>query len=198
MLVDTRARTRRIQTRAHTFILCGRRLLTPRASRRRLLAAAFRALVGGSRAAFLATGSIATAALATGTFLSPHDLRPLLDPAMGRYVISATARDLNIRGVTDPRTIAEELWPAEPIDSAYDVIATAIRQDDPTAHADVRRILLADALESALRDDPLIPLDLRRSPWRPAMLRRTWLECWNDIAPSAAYSAWDTVTASAG
>ncbi len=147
------------------------------------------------RRTLLASGA---ASLATGTFLSPHDLRPLLDPAMGRYVISATARDLNIRGVTDPRTIAEELWPAEPIDSAYDVIATAIRQDDPTAHADVRRILLADALESALRDDPLIPLDLRRSPWRPTMLRRTWLACWNDIAPSAAYSAWNTVTAPAG
>ncbi|GAA2534687.1 hypothetical protein GCM10009860_13720 [Microbacterium mitrae] len=143
------------------------------------------------RRTLLASGA---AALATGTFLSPHDLRPLLDPAMGRYVISATARDLNIRGVTDPLAIAEELWPAGPIDAAYDVMDAAIKQDDPTAHSDVRRILLADALEAALRNDPLIPLDLRHSPWRPTTLRRKWLALWNDIAPSAAYSSWGTVT----
>lgn len=37
-------------------------------------------------------------ALSTGTFLSAHDLRPLLDPSMRRYVISVTARDLEVRG----------------------------------------------------------------------------------------------------
>lgn len=147
------------------------------------------------RRALLASGA---ASLATSTFLSPHNLRPLLDPAMGRFVVSANARDLNIRGVTDPQVIAEELWSAAPIDAAYDVIAAAIRHDNPTAHADVRRILLADALESALLDDPLIPLELRRSPWRPTTLRREWLARWNNITPSAAYSAWDTVTAPAG
>lgn len=147
------------------------------------------------RRTLLASGA---ASLATGTFLTPHDLRPFLDPAMEKYVIAATARDLEVRGVTDPRVIVEELWPAAPIDAAYDVIDSAIRQDDPNAHADVRRILLADALESALRGDPLIPHDLRRSPWRPTTLRRTWLARWNSIAPSAAYSAWNTVTVPAG
>lgn len=147
------------------------------------------------RRTLLASGA---ASLGTGTFLSPHDLRPLLDPAMGKYVISATARDLEVRGVTDPCAIVEELWPAAPIDARYGVIDAAISQDDPNAPPDVRRILLADALETALRGDPLIPHDLRRSPWRPTRLRQTWLARWNDIAPSAAYSAWDTIAVPAG
>lgn len=130
------------------------------------------------------------AALSTGSFLSPHDLRAFLPAWSVPRVVSATMTDLDVRGVRDPAAIAELLWPAASIDAGYDVIERALAQDDPSAPADVRRLLLADALENALRDDPLVPPELRRSPWRPTLIRRRWLRRWAEIGSAGAYAAW--------
>lgn len=130
------------------------------------------------------------ASLSTGVFLSPHDLRPLLPPSAAPYIVSATVTDLDVRGERDPAAIAELLWPAAAIDARYDVVERALALDDVAAPADVRRLRLADALERALRDDPLIPPELRGGSWRPASLRRRWGQRWDEIGPGAAYAAW--------
>lgn len=130
------------------------------------------------------------ASLSTGVFLSPHDLRPLLPASATPYVVSATMTDLDMRGERDPQAIAELLWPAAAIDARYDVVERALARDDVGAPVNVRRLLLADALDRALRDDPLIPPELRAGSWRPAALRQRWNQRWDEIGPGAVYAAW--------
>lgn len=146
-----------------------------------------RAVRDALRRELIAMGS---ASLSTGVFISPHDSRSLLSTSAASYVVSATVTDLDVRGERDPRAIAELLWPAAAIDARYDALESALALDDVNAPADVRRLLLADALERALRDDPLIPAELRDGPWRPAVLRQRWAQRWSDVGPAAAYAAW--------
>jgi phenylacetic acid degradation operon negative regulatory protein len=65
------------------------------------------------------------------------------------------------------------------------VLAPAVAQAgtilSPTAEsALVGQLRLADALEHAMRHDPLLPLDLRPRPWPPSRLR-AWLEMWKAL-----------------
>lgn len=126
----------------------------------------------------------------TGLFISPHDLNPLLPATAEPFMVTAVATDLNVRGVCDPAEVAEALWPSGPLDSTYDVIEQALAEDDPAASADLRRLILATALEDAIRADPLIPPELRPEPWRPTHLRRRWAQRWNEIGPATAYAGW--------
>lgn len=54
--------------------------------------------------------------------------------------------------------------------------------DDDDVPVVTRQILLADALERAMRDDPLIPLELRPPDWAPTRIRRRWLDAWEGLA----------------
>lgn len=139
------------------------------------------------RRALVASGA---ASLSTGVFVSPHDLSTFVPAEAGEFMVTARVIDLNVRGVRDPIEIAETLWPAAPVDTGYDAVDQALAADSPNASADLRRLLLAAALEDAIRDDPLIPPELRPLPWRPARLRQRWKERWKEVGPAAAYAAW--------
>ena len=58
----------------------------------------------------------------------------------------------------------------------------------------MQQLRLADALERSLRDDPLLPPELRPRPWRPARLRRRWDEAWaapaGQLGAAALYRGW--------
>ncbi|KSW29576.1 PaaX family transcriptional regulator [Cellulomonas sp. B6] len=58
----------------------------------------------------------------------------------------------------------------------------------------VRQLRLADALERAMRDDPLLPPGLRPEPWPPAAARRTWRARWDALRAlpggDAVYRGW--------
>ncbi|MEU8814425.1 PaaX family transcriptional regulator [Actinoplanes sp. NPDC048796] len=126
------------------------------------------------------------AALAPGLYVSPHDLSPMLDsPAR---LVRATATDLDVRGVTDPVELTELLWPAGPVVEAYTAIEHVILKPGPDPV--VERLRLAEALERAMRDDPLIPLELRPSPWPPSDVRRAWLAAWNEQNDGRLYRGW--------
>ncbi len=130
------------------------------------------------------------APLSTGVFISPHDLGSLLPDQADRYMVTARATDVNVRGVCDPIEIAETLWPAVPVVEGYKAVEEALASNAPNVSADVRRIFLAAALEDAIRKDPLIPPELRPQPWRPAQLRQQWRRQWKEIGPATAYAQW--------
>ncbi|MEU4562713.1 PaaX family transcriptional regulator [Actinoplanes sp. NPDC023936] len=120
------------------------------------------------------------AVVSTGLYVSPHDLSAMVG---GGNLVRAVATSLDIRGVTSPPEIAELLWPALPIVEGYQVAERAISGSEDTGVPVVtRQILLADALERAMRDDPLIPLELRPADWAPSRIRRRWLDAWTRLA----------------
>jgi len=126
------------------------------------------------------------APIAPGLYVSPHDLTGMLDtPAR---LIKATAGELDVRGVTDPRVLAEQLWPAQPILDAYAAVETVLAA--PDSDPLVQQLRLAEALELALRDDPLLPAELRSGPWEPARIRSAWSAAWNSLSDDRLYRGW--------
>lgn len=119
------------------------------------------------------------AACSTGLYVSPHDLTPLLPPAVSPYLVAAAAENLTVRGLTDPREIIESLWPTQPTIDGYAPLARVLDAAEDGGTSLARQLSLADALEVALRHDPLIPNELRTGPWAPVALRRRWRECWH-------------------
>ncbi|MGW9628119.1 PaaX family transcriptional regulator [Microbacterium sp. NPDC055312] len=139
-------------------------------------------------------------AISTGLHVSPHDLIAELPDEALPYLSAATTGDLNVRGTTDARTIAQALWPSEPTLAAYATLDETLlrRISDPSLPAVVRLLLLADALELAIREDPLLPLELRRTPWPPSRTRRDWARRWEALreeCQSPVYDGWWPLTA---
>lgn len=140
------------------------------------------------------------ASVSTGLLVSPHDLADLIDPAHRRHLVRATTETLDLRGVTAPREIAETLWPATTVLTAAkeldaDLAATVAPGPAPDPVAVLaHRIHLADALERSLREDPLLPPELRPRPWPPRESRRRWLCAWSragqDTKGPAPYRGW--------
>lgn len=120
--------------------------------------------------------------LSTGLYVSPHTLGGMLDVDDNQYLVTARATDLDIRGITDPAEIAELLWPAADIVGHYRVVEAALAADDASDATETRQIRLADALEKAMRTDPLVPPELRAAPWTPAKTRREWRHRWQVIS----------------
>lgn len=134
-------------------------------------------------------------AISTGLYVSPHDLLDALRVDAGPYLSTATTDDLNIQGTTDPRAIAEDLWPHSHIVTAYTVIDDILREDaaDTSTPDIVRQLQLAEALERAIRDDPLIPLELRGGKWAPTTIRAAWARRWATLQESGGsliYQGW--------
>ena len=134
-------------------------------------------------------------AISTGLYITPHDLLQALRVDAGPYLSTATSDDLDIRGTSDPHVIAESLWPRAPIVNAYAVINDVLREDTAdTSRPDVvRQLHLADALERAMRDDPLLPLELRGGTWAPTTIRAAWAHRWNalrEAGGSLIYRGW--------
>lgn len=118
-------------------------------------------------------------ACSTGLYITPHDLTPLLSPDVNRYLVAAKAEEVTVRGASDPKQLTELLWPAESVTDGYMKLDQALDALAQETSPLVTQIRLADALESALRHDPLIPPELRGEFWQPAEVRRRWLELWS-------------------
>ncbi|WP_435744163.1 PaaX family transcriptional regulator [Microbacterium sp. PMB16] len=134
-------------------------------------------------------------AISTGLYVSPHDLRDALQTEAGQYLSTATCDDLDVHGENDPRLIAEALWPGAPVIDAYSHIERALADDDNDLSSPgvVRQLRLAEALERAMRDDPLLPVELREGPWAPTRIRAAWAQRWDALqtAPGGKiYEGW--------
>lgn len=133
--------------------------------------------------------------ISTGLYLTPHDVTTLLPSSITPYLVTATATTLTVRGLSEPRAIVEALWPAQETLRRYDALNVILANDssigiDPLS----RQLILADALEVALRHDPLIPIELRDAPWPPTSIRKKWMHQWEDVmsvAPDTSiYAGW--------
>ena len=134
-------------------------------------------------------------AISTGLYVSPHDLVTELPDEVWPYLSTGTTNDLGVRGTTNPREIAETLWPSQPTIAAYSTLDEALSRDtsDTDVPAVVRMLLLAESLEQAIREDPLLPLELRSAPWSPSKTRATWADRWDALseqAQSPLYRGW--------
>ena len=142
------------------------------------------------RRELLAAGA---ANLATALFVSPHNLAELLGKSVQPHLVTATATALTVRGQSKVADIAEALWPAAPIDTGYNIIEQALLDDNTAETVTVRKMRLADALERAIRLDPLPPPEIRPQPWRPTRLRTAWTERWNSMPTNGElqpYAGW--------
>lgn len=128
--------------------------------------------------------ALGAATISTGLYATPHDLVAELPDTAAPYLSSATTDDLTLRGITDPRELAETLWPGQPTVAAYAVLEGALHRDaaDRNSPPVARMLLLADALEQAIRHDPLLPPELRDSPWTPASVRAAWADRWGALS----------------
>ena len=132
------------------------------------------------------------AVASTGLYVSPHDLVRSLPRGASHYLTTATTADVCVHGVRDPLRIAETLWPSAPIVAAYRHIEEVL-DDDADRPEVVRALMLAEALERAMRDDPLLPLELRRGPWAPTAIRGRWARRWDTLRETDAggvYAGW--------
>jgi phenylacetic acid degradation operon negative regulatory protein len=134
-------------------------------------------------------------AISTSLYVSPHDLVTELPDEARPYLSTATTKDLDVRGMTNAQAIAEALWPSGPTVAAYSTLDEALHRD--TSNTDlppaVRMLLLADALELAIREDPLLPLELRGAPWSPSQTRIAWSHRWDQLSEegqSRIYRGW--------
>lgn len=124
--------------------------------------------------------------ISTGLFISPHDLAGMLDAEHRERTVRITASDATIRGQNDPRELAKMLWPPEPIIAVYErlerLLADRQVADVRSAEAALRaQLLLAEAIEQALRPDPLLPLELRSAQWQPTCVRHEWRTRWSAL-----------------
>lgn len=123
---------------------------------------------------------LGAAPVATSLYVSPHDLSPLLTPAFTPHLTCATATSLNVRGITAAHEIVELLWPGNVTEDAYALVLDLLDAVGSPVSQVARQLQLAQVLELALRDDPLIPGELRAQPWRPSAVRRRWLSSWRN------------------
>ncbi len=124
---------------------------------------------------------LGAAACSTGLYVTPHDITQLLSPGMGKYLVTAETERLTVHECDDPREIAASLWPPSPTLQAYQPLADLLDEAPTQGSVIERQLRLADALESALRGDPLLPRELRAGEWAPANLRRRWLDAWTRL-----------------
>ncbi|WP_306371495.1 PaaX family transcriptional regulator C-terminal domain-containing protein [Nocardiopsis sp. CC223A] len=142
---------------------------------------------------------LGAAPVSTGLYLSPHPLEGLLDAA-GEALVRAEAARVDVRGTTDPREVVELLWPAAPVVDGYRALEEVVGRVAEVAHrvaaeqVTTLQLRVADAVEEAMRHDPLIPPELRPAPWPPARIREEWRSVWRTLASRApgggVYQGW--------
>ncbi|MFG2846529.1 transcriptional regulator [Kitasatospora sp. NPDC048296] len=130
-------------------------------------------------------------ALAPGAYVSPHDLLEELvgetsEATVGTYLITAEATRLIGPGFTDAVAIAERLWPAAETIEAYRPLADALDAESlgsggSSAELVATALGLAEAFSQAMESDPLLPPELRPTPWPPSQLRQRFREKWDEI-----------------
>lgn len=125
--------------------------------------------------------SLGAVSISTGLYLSPHDISEYFSADTEPYLVIATATRVAVRGLTDQRDIAEALWPANQTVEPYEALAEALTANGASGETLYQQLLLAEALEAALRNDPLLPIELRQAPWLPSEVRLEWLERWKKV-----------------
>lgn len=137
---------------------------------------------------------LGAAALTPGLYVSPHDLASELSRELGdmvgTHLASATTTDLVVPGCQGDSAIAERLWPAARVIEGcapLDDLLTRMQVEPPSDEIGVMAaaLRLIEGLDHALRVDPLLPLELRPSPWPPRCTRADFIAVWNRLEAAA-------------
>lgn len=126
--------------------------------------------------------ALGAAPLSTSLHLSAHDLSALVTPDLREHLVLAAATELTVHGTADPHQIAALLWPAEPVLAGYSALGETLHWAqqalDDGRDAVIVQLFLAEALEQAMRSDPLLPAELRQGTWSPIDARGEWRRLW--------------------
>ncbi len=127
--------------------------------------------------------AMGAAQLSTGLLVSARDLTSEIADDFRPYLASASSDDLTIHGVSEPRALAEMLWPPEQIIARYPTTADVVKHgnDHSSESPELRALLLATSLLKAVRYEPLLPSTLLPSPWPPTEMRLAWRARWDDL-----------------
>ncbi|GAA1608351.1 PaaX family transcriptional regulator [Leucobacter chromiireducens] len=149
--------------------------------------------------------TLGAAQLVPGVYVSPHELRPELEhmvtpELVAEFLMTATSAALEVPGCADARAIAERLWPAAPTVAAYAELEAVLASPDPGTDRPIdvaaRALMLAEGLDRALAQDPLLPPELRTAPWPPVAARAAFLGEWQALESRApdfpVFAAYDT------
>ncbi|WKG02978.1 PaaX family transcriptional regulator C-terminal domain-containing protein [Mycolicibacterium sp. HK-90] len=130
-----------------------------------------------------------------GLYISPNAWEPYVRAAADRFgvadrVTTLTTTDLDVGGITEPRALADALWPLDRIaDGHRRLLATAQRaaRELPGAARATRlsvAIELAAEFTRAVEPDPLLPPALLPQPWAGKAARAAVADCWSDLLRS--------------
>ena len=132
--------------------------------------------------------------LIPGLYVTPHDLGEELSLLLGesdasRRLVVAESDRLSVGGATDVQMLAERLWPASGTLAAYEPLerelsASVIPSPEDQVMTLAAAIRLREAFGHALASDPLLPPELRATPWRPIETRRRFLSVWSALGQS--------------
>ncbi len=130
-----------------------------------------------------------------GLYVSPHPWenevrRAATEFGLAEYLVCATSDNLEVGGVTDPRTLAATLWPLEEIASRYQsfidrfaAVPDALRGMDERQETLTDSEFLAGAfamlveLYDCQNGDPLLPPELVGANWPGRQARALAAEC---------------------
>lgn len=143
--------------------------------------------------------SLGAAPLVPGLYVAAHSLDAELAAALPTHdldsrLIRSRSAHLTVPGCESPQDIAEHLWPAHLTLEAYRPLEWLLAHDEGlaailTGHQREQRatavaaeaLKLAEGLGQALQQDPLLPIELRNTPWQPTATRATFLEAWSKL-----------------
>lgn len=139
--------------------------------------------------------ALGAAAIQNGLYVSPHRWESEVHEEAGRlgiaeHVTTSSTDDLNIGGETDPRRLAELLWPLEEVAGHYREFIETYRPVPEGLEAMRRRherlsekdflpgaLHIAIGFNQSFEHDPLLPPELLPKPWPGREARGVLAQC---------------------
>ena len=138
---------------------------------------------------------LGAAALAPGSYLTPHELGDELAITVpellgDNLLTTATLAELSVPECENDLAIAEKFWPAAPIAESYAELEDQLSKIDlKSLHDEIAvaavALQLSQGLEHALLKDPILPNELRAKPWLPVVVRARFVETWHQLRSMA-------------
>ncbi|MFI1648940.1 PaaX family transcriptional regulator C-terminal domain-containing protein [Streptomyces avidinii] len=140
-----------------------------------------------------------------GLYVTPNAIGPYVrahaaELGLSEALSCLSTRDLTVGGASDPRALAERLWPLPEIAAGYAELRTLAEQPtgteghgteaarteaDGAAAGLAHAVTLAAAFSAAMLPDPLLPPELLPQPWPGTTARAAASEAWARLAAAA-------------
>ncbi|MFG2990878.1 PaaX family transcriptional regulator C-terminal domain-containing protein [Streptomyces sp. NPDC048257] len=131
-----------------------------------------------------------------GLYVTPNDIGPYVrahaaELGLSEALSCLSTRDLTVGGTSDPRALAERLWPLPEIAARYDEVRALAEQPGGTEAADgpaaglAHAVALAAAFSAAMLPDPLLPPELLPQPWPGTTARAAASGAWARLEAAA-------------